>query len=323
MRWYVNDVSLQGQFTEEAAFEGVLVEIIGARARLGALRRNLRTARALPERFAMANTTVRQAIQRSRNRDLRSAVLVWLDRSGPFLDDDRQPEADDYFECSGVYVSESGLGEAARRVKAGESASTFSFVGGLVDFSQSPLVVSHGLAEDRLGTYHVLNFCTVDALIESALNEGPPITTWRELIQSARERFPRLWIPDSVFQNSALSREPFEASIRDRAFDLLSHLDTYMAGRAEDGSEGAAARKIVEDFFTGERALFSGESQTNQNKFRSELTFADPETANLTIFAHWHGKISHRFFRLHFEWPVPKDSVQLKVLYLGPKLTKT
>jgi hypothetical protein len=36
-----------------------------------------------------------------------------------------------------------------------------------------------------------------------------------------------------------------------------------------------------------------------------------------------HGKISHRYFRLHFEWPVPSGAEQIKVLYIGPKLTKS
>jgi hypothetical protein len=39
--------------------------------------------------------------------------------------------------------------------------------------------------------------------------------------------------------------------------------------------------------------------------------------------AHWHGKISHRFFRLHFEWPLEKDRKKLEIFYLGPKVTKS
>ena len=50
--------------------------------------------------------------------------------------------------------------------------------------------------------------------------------------------------------------------------------------------------------------------------------FADPEIEGREIFAHWHGKIKHRYFRMHFEWPVPRQATLLKVLYLGPKLTK-
>jgi hypothetical protein len=96
-----------------------------------------------------------------------------------------------------------------------------------------------------------------------------------------------------------------------------------MSDRAPNGAEGHIAKSIIDNFFTGERALFSGESPSNQAKFRQELTFQDPAAACRGIFAHWHGKISYRFFRLHFEWPVPAEATQLKVVYLGPKLTKS
>ena len=71
-----------------------------------------------------------------------------------------------------------------------------------------------------------------------------------------------------------------------------------------------------------DRALFSGESAGNQDTFRAQMTFPDPDDADKNIFAHWHGKISHRFFRLHFEWPVPAKEKHMKILYLGPKITK-
>ena len=322
MRWYVNDVSLQGQFADLPAFEGILRGLIGARARIERLSRDLRTTRTLTERFVSTGMTIREAMGTSRDRDLRRAVLVWLDRTGPYVEDDRQEEADDYFEYADLDITDSGLGEAARRIKAGAQALTFSFEGGTIQFAISPLLVDHGLAEARLGICGVENVWTVDDLTKSAVNEGPPITSWRKLVDAARERFPRLVIPDSVHQNAALAREPFEAIIRDRALTLFGYLNAYMAGRGPDGAEGPAAREVVERFFVGDRALFTAESATNQKDFKTELTFPDPDDSDRVIFAHWHGKISHRFFRMHFEWPVPAGGKKLKIVYLGPKLTK-
>jgi hypothetical protein len=261
-------------------------------------------------------------MQRSRDRDLRIEVLSWLDRTGPFVDDDRLTELDDYFEYSGLDVTEGGLGEAARRVKADEGASTFSFAGGAVDFARSPLRVDHGLAEERLGSFDVSNTWTVDNLHQAVVNEGAPIRSWRMLVLSARERFPRLLIPDSVYLNPILAREPFDSVIRDQSLVLLGYLNTYMEGRLPNGAEGPTARAIVDTFFVGDRALFTGESPTKQRKFRDRLTFPDPENLGKPILAHWHGKISHRFFRMHFEWPAPTSAPKLKVLYLGPKITK-
>ena len=90
--------------------------------------------------------------------------------------------------------------------------------------------------------------------------------------------------------------------------------------RGEHGEEGQVAQEIIKNYFSGDRALFTGESVTNQKSFNREMTFR--RTSGDSYFAHWHGKISHRFFRLHFEWPLSKDRKKLEVFYLGPKITK-
>lgn len=322
MLWYINDASLQGQFASPEAFEIVLRGLMATRKRNRRLAASLRTTRTLSSVPVTFGVTLRSVVQASPDRNLRIEVLTWLDRTGPFIDDDRLFEADDYFEYSDLDVTDGGLGEAARRLKAGESASTFSFEGGALDFASSPLMVDHGLPEERLGSFAVENIWIIEELLRAAVDDGPAVTSWKALVLTARERFPRLIIPDSVFLNSALARETFDPAIRDRTLALLSHLDSYMAGRLANGAEGPQAREIIDKFFVGERALFTGESPTNQRNFKNQLTFFDPDDPTENIFAHWHGKISRRIFRMHFEWPVPARSTKLKILYLGPKITK-
>src|ERR1051325_9790215 len=99
VRWYVNDASLQGQFQETTSFEDLLRNLTSARARIDALRRGLYTTRTFSERHVKPGLTLRETIRGCRERDLRAAVMVWLDRTGPYVDDDRIPEDDDYFEC--------------------------------------------------------------------------------------------------------------------------------------------------------------------------------------------------------------------------------
>ena len=322
MRWYVNDLSLQGQFPDGETIEQILQDLVSMRASIQVVRVNLRTTRSFPQRCVCNDVTLRIYLSRSANTDLRRAVLNWLDRSGPFVEDDRLPENDDYFEFEELDVSDTGLGEAARRVKSGEASSCFSFAGGVTDFTRSPLTVHHGLAGERLGVFDVANYWRTLDLRQAALQARMPATSWRELVETAREDFPLLLLPDSLYLNEAIAREPFDAVIRDRATELFRHLQSYMAGRDPDGVEGPRARTVIDNFFVGERALFTGESPSNRRVFRAELTFRDPQAPDRTIFAHWHGKISHRHFRLHFEWPVPPQVARLRVLYLGPKLTK-
>jgi hypothetical protein len=147
-------------------------------------------------------------------------------------------------------------------------------------------------------------------------------TSWQELIEFSRLKFPSLILPDSLYLDARLNKEPFDSVIRDRVLVLLGVLNDYAQGRNPDGSENESSRRIIENFFVGERALFSGESKTNQEKFQNTLTFPDPADPSKTIFGHWHGKISRRFYRLHFDWPVDGAVRKIKILYIGPKLTK-
>lgn len=320
MRWYLNDASLQGQFSDRTEFETVLRGLIAARVRIPAIRQNLRSTRLLPEAMIAPETNMRRALLELRDKDLKTATFSWLDKTGPFIEDERLEEIDDYFEYRNVEVTSTGLGEAARRTKAGTQCATYSFIGGETDYTINPLEVDHGLSEERYGRYSVTNLWQAEALIDHALAAQAPIRSWSALAEAARQRFPNLEF-GALDTISTLASEPFEASLRDRSLELMKVLNDYVAGRTEDGTEGPAAREIVETYFTGDRALFSGESPTNQKLFAVEMTF--PRISGGYYLAHWHGKISHRFFRMHFEWPLEKDRKKLEIFYLGPKITRS
>jgi hypothetical protein len=65
---------------------------------------------------------------------------------------------------------------------------------------------------------------------------------------------------------------------------------------------------------------FVDESDTNKEKFRSELTF---QRINGTQeFCPVHAKCSFQHFRLHIGWPITKDS-PVFLAYFGPKITKS
>ncbi|MFN0043644.1 MAG: hypothetical protein ACKVSF_10595, partial [Alphaproteobacteria bacterium] len=95
-----------------------------------------------------------------------------------------------------------------------------------------------------------------------------------------------------------------------------------MEDRHPTGAEGPNARELRQQHFVGDRARFSDESARNKVEFSAAMTFVDPDNANRRIFCPWHGKIQTPQFRIHFEWPVPVGQQLLKVLYIGPKITK-
>lgn len=317
MRWYVNEASLQGQFGEPEPIRDIFRELVRVRNRHRQLKTNLHVTRMLPQAPVMADTDVRKLV--GQDRDLRSSLMRWLDSTGPFMEDDRADEADDYFECQGLEVTASGLGEASRRTKRGEQCASFSFEGGEKNFARSPLEVLHGLPEDPLGYYEIRNLWNVKDLEADALAAPPVVASWADLVNTARDRFENLEVGD-IHLDVRLVREPFEAPIATAAMELLAVLDEYVGNRNENGDEGPRSREIIEQFFTGENARFSAESETNRQKFKREMTFARADGTE--VFADHHGKIRRRYFRLHFEWPLEGSRKKLGVFYLGPKLTK-
>ena len=224
---------------------------------------------------------------------MRSATFSWLDKTGPLVNNHRLDEPDDYFEYQDVEVTATGLGEAARRTKAGVKCATFSFVGGAINFAISPLEVDHGLREERYGRYSVANLWQTDALVDQALATEAPIRSWPALVEAARRRFPNLEIGE-LHANSALAREPFEASLRDRSLELMKVLNDYVVGRDETAVDGPVARELVETILPERGRCSPAKSQTNQKQFAREMTFE--RVSGGSYFAHWHGKISHRVF---------------------------
>jgi hypothetical protein len=321
VQFFFNEASVQGQFDDVEQFRTLIEALLSARARspyLGAMR----TTMTMADRPVAHGQTVRQVVQGWRGSPIAGALLAWVGRNGPFVEEDRLGEPEDLFQCLGVEVTDGGLGEAARRIKARQDASSMSLPGGAPDFGQTPLPVVHGFEEEPISSYDVPNFWDANAALAATLELEPPATTWRATVESARARFPHLVLPDTLWQDRRLARDPFEAIIRDRIYVLLGLLNAYMEDRAVGGAEGSAAQAIIRTHFTGDRALFSGESPSNQRDFVSELTFPDSE-GGPAIFAHWHGKISHRHYRIHFQWPVPTEAARLKIVYIGPKLTKS
>lgn len=56
--------------------------------------------------------------------------------------------------------------------------------------------------------------------------------------------------------------------------------------------------------FQGNHVLFFPKSLSDQHDYQDDRTLRDP-AGGTAIVAHWHGGISHRFSRLHFDWFVP------------------
>src|SRR5258707_479093 len=118
-----------------------------------------------------------------------------------------------------------------------------------------------------------------------------------------------------------LGGHPFHPGVAERIFALLGVLQYLAAETQDDQSFTSAGREHWLKHSVGEKAWFTDESDRNKRDFRNELTFRDPETREAS-FCPWHGKIKMNQFRIHFEWPRPHGQKRIKVLYIGPKITR-
>ena len=203
------------------------------------------------QRPAMPNQNCGSVVATDASREEKGLILASNSSSrGPSIDDDRLHEQDDYFEFQGHDVTDQGLGEAARRINAGEGAAVVSFLGGPVDFERTPLSVQHGLAGDPIGHLPVPNIWRAEDLLAAALKLRADPTSWAQLIDAIKSRFDRLKISEAVLDS--LNKSTFYPAVAKRVIVLLSILQEYMEGRGIRWRRWTAQHRTISAVFHGE-----------------------------------------------------------------------
>ena len=155
----------------------------------------------------------------------------------------------------------------------------------------------------------------------ATLGRPVPPSSWVELVGQCRAKLSKTNIIERYHKWSSW-RTNFSAYVCERTFALLDVLEEYMTAHLPNGERSPRCHEIVQTHFTGDKAWFSDESEANKQYFRDEMTFVDPTDLAKRIFAPWHGKIKTPQYRVHIEWPAPRHTNRIKVLYIGPKITK-
>jgi len=260
------------------------------------------------------------SVVRTMPRDARNQLFAWIGKMGPFLEDDRQSVENDLFFFGDCDVTDGSLGEAARRIVAVLRAAVFSVVHDRTSrFVADPLRVTHGFHDEPIADVDVPNYCDEQELAGALADMAPEPGTWRELLSICRQLYDRLLVGGHC--DEVLSRCPYSPAIGRSIRALLSVLQRLMLEMNEDGSLTGAGNRLREQYFVGERALFSDESSSRktQKKTRDAFAFPDPEGSG-TLTCYWHGKISSQAFRIYFEWPVSPPRNKLGVAYIGPHI---
>lgn len=329
MEWHINDLSLQGRFQSNINFINSLEALYKLRNRYPFLQDHLYCSRTLAGRQVVNHLSLRQVIGTlqngtPQNKTLAKLIMGWIVNSGPFWDDAREENPDDYFTYAGEDVTNQGLGEAARRRLTATDARSLSFPGETIpSFTKSPLVIQHGLPAEPLGDISIPNTWDWNSLQQELIAVTPPPQSWGDMLQQAMQRFPNLIFSQTIQDH--LHPHPFSRYAAERFLILLGVLDGICLQTLPDGSVTNEGQKLLNDYFTGKKALFIDESETNKQTFEKKMTFPDPTDCHAKpIFCPWHGKVKSPLqYRIHFQWPRPTGTKEIKVVYIGLKITRT
>jgi len=319
MAFYLNEISIHNQFHDSEHFLNSLRLLWGCKELLHRHQYALNCTRSvLGNRPVMNDIKFRSVIGNLQDRNIQRAILRWVDQDGPFWDDDqvRLHSPDEYFSCSSdEIVTDTALAEAAYLAWMGHDTALVSFAPS--DYLKNPLLVSwYKTSYDKVDIY-LDNYWDYIELGKWLATMSTPLHSWAQMFERVRAEFTNLVFLTSF--ETGFNGLPFNSTIADHAIRLLAILNELKGCFDCNGERTPRGHEIYQDFFTGGKAKFSDESDTNKVKFEKELTFEDLD--GNPIFCPFHGKISYQSYRLHFSWPITRDGI-LYITYLGPKITK-
>jgi hypothetical protein len=306
---HFNDASLHGQFSSCDSFKESLKKLWEIRNILVSAGLHLRVCRGVRQKKVTPSESFDDFLG-AIPKELRARLLLWLDREGPFWDDDRRHSDAEYLECCGEVVTDTGVGEAA--YLQAEGMTTWLFSLDPSKFLFDPLAVQWLGRQDGDLSISIPNGWDVDHAQSCVTALEKPFTTWGELLAWAKRDCSNLLLSPEI--ESHLPAQ-FFPNVAKRSKVLLGILDK-LVGLMKSGND-AEAQRIRNEWMQGERARFSPSSESELSDFASELTFRHPVTT-----CSWHGKIQTPQFRIHYEWPIPEGEERLFVAYIGPKITK-
>ena len=315
MEVLLNDLSLYGQFSNIHAFQDAIRSIMHIRNKMRQFGRELYCHRNVAQAQVTHDLTMQQAIQQF-NQSERRAVMGWLTQHGPFWEDDRCHEPDDYLECHGQVVTDTALGEAAFRCFNGSEYHTFSLAPSNWMFTPIPVVWRRDNEVTDIGVSNHWEIGTLEMALRAAT---PPIQSWEQLASVMPSRCTNLTFAEDSFD--PLRGHPFVNSAAQRIVELLETLDKFKSCFDAQGQRTVEGQRIYQDHFSGEKAWFTDSSGSEKNEFKAELTFKHLVKNAETLFCTWHGKVNSPKMRIHFSWPVSAEE-PLYVVYIGPKITK-
>jgi hypothetical protein len=315
--WVLNELSLHKQFSSPYQFVEALRALLKARNSNDILRASLRITPEIAQRHVCQDHTFRQAVECAASPFERQQVIAWIANHGPFWTADRPEIENDLFYFGGDDVTDTGLGEAARRRLILEDTEVMSFLGANAAFDAGSIALTHGLLEEPIGQIEVPNVVKLSELEAACIAKPNVPNNWTASLAALQQQFQDVWFSPNLAD--FLDGQPFVPYVHDRAVELIGVLSKIAASRDELGAWNDAGKHLYATHFVGEKAWFTDESHNNKIDFREEMSFI--RQCGTKEMCPFHGKIKTPQYRIHFPWPLAVGK-PIEIVYFGPKITK-
>ena len=259
MELIFNDCSIHGQFQDFATFRAAIQRIMMIRNVARQFGRQVQCHRNVANACVTSEWNMRRAAGMLR-RDEQRALMRWLNFLGPFWDDVRRHGPDDWFECENKIVTDTAVGESGwLSLHEKIDCSLVSIAPS--QWMTSPLSVVWVDNENRTRV-EVPNFWDQETL-KSALSNAPmTISSWEEMNESARSRYPSLTFANDWCE--PLRGTPFVKSAAERVLSRLSVLHDLKGCFNANGERTSKGHDIYRTYFVGDRAWFTDSSDSEE-----------------------------------------------------------
>ena len=318
MDYFLNELSLENAFESQNHFEECLKPFIEFLKNNETIKSELLLSNKIRGLLIYGKESFYQCLCGISDRDYKVFAFSWLDKS-QYWESERSVVEDDYFEYKSKCVTDFSLGEAARKYTLGEDACIVSS-DCKEEFCCDSIDIVHGFEGNIINELSIGNIHNLEVLSTHFSGNIPEPRKWPEFIEQIRDRYGNLIFHDNIID--ALEKQPLDDKVIKGSGRLLGTLDKLVEETNEDNSFSPRGQEIYNKHFVGEKAWFTAESETNKNDFKEKLTFTDPSDSSKSLFCHFHGKIKTPQYRIHFEWERPPGQRKIKVVYIGPKITK-
>lgn len=316
MELLFNDLSIHGQFNDLDSFGDAIRRLMAIRGLINVYGASLYSHRNILQSQVTPDITMYEAVDRAFTLAEKRALMQWITRFGPFWDDVRRHQPEDWFQHRENIVTDTAIGEAAWCLVNNIDRELISLSPS--DWEYTPISVDWFMDKSTMESVNIANYWLFISLEDNLKSRPRPYSSWEGLEAFVTHRYNNLTYLENAF--APLVGHPFSPAAAERIIFLLGTLNHYTTCFDGNGQRTTEGNEIYQKFFTGGE-LFSDSSATEKKDFKKALTFRHPIDNDLTLICPYHGKIKHQQLRLHFSWPIRAEE-PVFVAYVGPKITK-